>query len=77
MAKVDRPAPAERIAVLEIKELPGRESRMDWAFLAGSSAGTLEAGRVVVRVVAREGMVRAGKAERNREAPGLFQPIVQ
>ncbi len=70
MAKTDAPAPAERMAVLEIKELPGRESRMDWAFLAGSSAGTLEAGRVVMRVVAREGRVRAERAGRSRDVPG-------
>ncbi len=70
MAKTDAPAPAERMAVFEIKELPGRESRMDWAFLAGSSAGTLEAGRLLVSVVAREGRVRAGRAGRSREVPG-------
>lgn len=71
MAKTDRPVPAERMAVLEIRELPGSESRMDWAFLVGSSAGTFEAGRVVVTVVERKGRVRAGRAGRSREAPGL------
>ncbi len=40
---MESPAVAERIAVLEIREDPGKESMMDCAFLAGSSAGTLEA----------------------------------
>lgn len=48
MAKIDSPVPDDRIAVLESNELPGNESRIDWAFLAGSSAGALEAYRVVV-----------------------------
>ena len=48
MAKIDSPAPDDRIAVLESSELPGNESRIDLAFLAGSSAGTLEANRVDV-----------------------------
>lgn len=46
MAKIDRPAPDDRIAVLESRELPGNASRMDLAFLAGSSAGVVEACRV-------------------------------
>jgi hypothetical protein len=29
MAAMERPAPAERIAVLEIREFPGRASRID------------------------------------------------
>lgn len=30
----------ERIAVLETRVDPGRASRMDWAFVLGSSVGT-------------------------------------
>jgi hypothetical protein len=41
--KIERPAPAESIAALETRLLPGRESSIDWAFFLGSSAGTLEA----------------------------------
>ena len=43
MAYVERPAPADKIAALETRLLPGRLSIIDWAFFAGSSAGTLEA----------------------------------
>lgn len=46
MAQIDSPAPDDRIAVLESSELPGKASRMDRAFLAGSSSGVLEAYRV-------------------------------
>lgn len=46
MAKMETPAVAERMAVLEINELPGSESRMDCAFFLGSSVvGTLDAER--------------------------------
>jgi hypothetical protein len=43
MAAMDRPAAADRVAVLVTRELPGTAFRIDCAFLAGSSAGTLEA----------------------------------
>src|SRR5215471_10281949 len=39
MAAMERPAPAERIAVLDTRELPGRASMIDWAFVLGSSLG--------------------------------------
>lgn len=42
---MERPAVDERMAVFEINELPGRESRIDCAFFLGSSAGTLDADR--------------------------------
>lgn len=45
---MDSPAPDDRMAVLESSELPGSESRIDLAFLAGSSAGVSEAYRVDV-----------------------------
>lgn len=40
MAQMLTPAPVERMAVLEMREEPGRASMIDWAFLAGSSVGT-------------------------------------
>jgi len=42
MAAMETPAPAERIAALEARELPGSESRIDWAFFSGASWGTPE-----------------------------------
>ena len=36
-------APADRMAVLEIRLEPGRESISDCAFFAGGSFGTLDA----------------------------------
>jgi len=51
IAKTESEAPAERMAVLEIRDEPGRASMIDWAFLAGSSAGTLDAYRWEVREV--------------------------
>lgn len=58
MAKMDRPAPAERMAVFETMEFPGNESIIDWAAFFGSSAGTLDANRVEVREEVRAGRVR-------------------
>lgn len=69
MAAIESPAPAERIAVLEISELPGSESMIDCAFFLGSSVGTLDANRAEARLVVRAGRFRAGIAGRRREAP--------
>lgn len=68
MAAMDRPAAADRVAVLETSELPGTASRIDWAFFWGSSAGTLEAARVEVR--AETAGTRAAMVGRSRAAPG-------
>ena len=57
MAAIESPAPAERIAVLDARELPGSESRMDCALFLGSSAGTFDADRVVVRELGRAGRI--------------------
>lgn len=57
MAAIERPAPAERMAVFEAKELPGNESRIDCAFFFGSSAGTLDADRMDVNEVVSAGNV--------------------
>lgn len=67
MAKIERPAPAERMAVFETRELPGSESIIDWAAFFGSSAGTLDANRVEVNEVVKA--VRIGSAGRRRDAP--------
>lgn len=56
------PAAEDRIAVLLMRELPGRESRRDWAFDLGSDVGvgvvllkrTLEAASAGVRRGSRE-----------------------
>lgn len=67
---MDRPAAEDRMAVLEASELPGRASRMDWAFFLGSSAGTLDALRWPE--AAREvmaGRVRVEMDGRRRAAP--------
>lgn len=62
------------MAVLETSELPGRASRMDWAFFLGSSAGTLEELRAAVREV-MAGRVRGEMVGRRRAAPVvLCQP---
>lgn len=68
---MEAPAPEERMAVLEMSELPGSESRMDWAFFFGSSAGTPDAERVLVRVEVRAGNARVGRAGRRRAAPNM------
>lgn len=57
MPKTERPAPADSIAVLDIKLLPGRESSIDWARFFGSSAGKLDACLSEVREVNRAGEV--------------------
>lgn len=62
------------MAVLETSELPGRASRMDWAFFLGSSAGTLDEYRALVALMAEEDEVRAGRDRgkmegRRRAAP--------
>lgn len=59
------------MAVLETRELPGRASRRDWAFLAGSSAGTLDEALRVLSVVERAGRVRTGRFGRSRTAPTI------
>ena len=63
------PAVEERIAVFEIKELPGSESRIDNAFFFGSSAGTEDADRKLVSEVVSAGRDRKGRAGRRRAAP--------
>lgn len=55
IAAIERPAPAERIAVLDAREVPGSESRIDCARFLGSSAGTFDADRVVVSELGMEG----------------------
>ena len=57
------------MAVFEINEFPGSESRIDCAFFFGSSAGTPDADRELVRDVVRAGRVRLGRAGRRRVAP--------
>jgi hypothetical protein len=57
------------MAVLEMSELPGRESMIDWAFFWGSSAGTFEANRGAVRLAVMEGRLRVTRAGRTRVAP--------
>lgn len=44
MAQAEIPAPEERMAVLEMRDEPGRASMMDWARLEGSTS--VEAERV-------------------------------
>ena len=58
----------DRIALFEISEFPGNESRIDCAFFLGSSAGTLDADRELVSVVVRAGRVREERAGRRRAA---------
>lgn len=71
MAQMERPVPADRMAVLETGELPGRASMMDWAFFEGSSVGVEEAWRVERRevVLGRARGMREGRSA--RPAPGL------
>lgn len=49
MAQVEIPAPADRMAVLEMSELPGRASMIDCAFFFGSSTGVVDCWRLRVR----------------------------
>ena len=60
----DSPAPAERIAVLDTRLLPGRDSIMDWAFFFGSSAGTFEAYRCGLENVGRTRVEKVGRRRR-------------
>jgi hypothetical protein len=53
IAAIERPAPAERIAVLDARDEPGSESRIDCALFFGSSAGKFDADRVVVSELGR------------------------
>ncbi len=69
MAQIETPVPADRRAVFDIRELPGRASMIDCAFFFGSSAGTLEACRIEVRYGARTGRFRIGALGRRRVAP--------
>ena len=70
---METPVPAERIAVFEINELPGRASIIDCAFFFGSSVGTLEACRVDVKCVVSAGRLRIGALGRSRVAPERSQ----
>jgi len=69
MAHTDTPVPADRMAVFEIKELPGRASMIDCAFFLGSSAGTLEAYRMDVSGVVSVGKIRGERVGRSFVAP--------
>lgn len=71
MAQTERPVPADRMAVLETREEPGRASMMAWAFLEGSSVGVEEACRVGRRevVLGRARGTREGRSA--RPAAGL------
>lgn len=70
MAQIETPVPADRMAVLETSEFPGRESTIDWALLLGSSVGRLDAWRDGLRFRQAEevGRVRMGRG-RSRAAP--------
>src|ERR1700733_7534995 len=61
------------MAVLEISELPGKASIIDWAFFLGSSAGTLEAFRAEMICVVRAGRFRIGSVGRRRAVPAINQ----
>ena len=73
IAYIDTPVPADRMAVLEISELPGKASIIDWAFFLGSSAGTLEAFRAEMICVVRAGRFRIGNVGRRRAVPAINQ----
>lgn len=64
------------MAVFDTKELPGRESRIDWAFFFGSSAGTPDADRELVRDVVSAGKAREGRAGRTRAAPEFVSATI-
>lgn len=58
------------MAVLEMSELPGSESMIDWALTLGSWAGTFEAGRDVVNDETTAGRAARGlMVGRTRAAP--------
>lgn len=69
MAQIEIPVPAERMAVLEMRELPGSESMIDCALLLGSSEGTFEANRAWLRVIEEVGSARAMVEGRSGRAP--------
>ncbi len=72
------PAPAERMAVLETRLLPGRALRMDCAVSFGSLEGTeggwgvesASLGLLVVKAVAAGRVVRRSVGRVERTAPG-------
>jgi hypothetical protein len=68
--KMVRPVPAERIAVFEIRLLPGRASIRDWAFFLGSSEGTLDA--CLCATMDAVGRGRTGSEGRGRAAPAGY-----
>ena len=71
MAAIERPAPPERRAILEVRDWPGRESMMLLAVFLGSVEGTLLSWRRAVREVEIAGtVVRAGIEGRSLAAPG-------
>ena len=57
IAAIERPAPAERIAVLDARDEPGSESRIDCALFLGSSTGKFDADRVIVSELGRAGRI--------------------
>jgi len=61
MAAIEMPAADERIAVFEIKELPGRASIIDWALVLGSGCceGTFDWYRTDIEVAGTETLERA------------------
>ena len=77
MAKAEREAPTDKMAVLDINEEPGRASMIDCAFFAGSSAGTLDAYRFEMSVEESGGRVRMGRAGRGRAMPATDQQNAQ
>lgn len=66
MAKIERPAADDRMAVLETSELPGSESMSDWALVLGSWVGTFDEARAVVSEVRAGRAVRWAKAVEGR-----------
>lgn len=71
MAAMETPAPADRMAVLLMRLLPGRLSRMLFAFCSGEGVGWLDCRRAPVERAGRElaareavGRARAAPAER-------------
>ena len=78
IAAIDRPAPAERIAVLDAREEPGSDSRIDCALFLGSSVGTgtFEADLVDVRELGIAGRICVlGSTGRRRAAPMSCQRL--
>ena len=74
---MDRPAADDRMAVLEIKELPGRASMRDCALVLGSGCccccwGTLDDDREVVRVVNAGSARGATEGRRRVVAPAII-----